>query len=385
MKPDVTESLMLLEDMEVPASSNVVKSYNMLACCREFLNEMPLSCAVMLEGSAIRTNKTLYIICQEPSYSTVYKINIVEGRLTCHDKSLTPHCILETSMSHVEDDILNRLHRPWHFVCDSRFIYAVPSVKNKVYSYCLDQGHINHIDSAWPIGVEFCLFVQVGVKVVAICDTLQVVYHLFQGEWTRHETSGSPGDKKISLSGYAVLSSCTFMVSDAKTKYLLWIWSIVMPPEPLPSGWPIRACLSERCVFAKGFIYTCSHEGLVAYELVEQGDSYNLGELVYLQFSWWSWERNRMCLEYVGEDTTGAIMFCVMKDDHITQPDYSDNDRPPEIPVRTTTVQVKTEEMPDGKLKPKTIGHVDIGTTFVEWNGGAIWTRDCFAAASIQA
>ena len=89
-----------------------------------------------------------------------------------------------------------------------------------------------------------------------------------------------------------------------------------MPPEPLPSGWPIRACLCERCVFAKGFIYTCSHEGLVAYELVEQGDSYNLGELVYLQFSWWSWERNRMCLEYVGEDTTGAIMFCVMKGDY---------------------------------------------------------------------
>ena len=78
------------------------------------------------------------------------------------------------------------------------------------------------------------------------------------------------------------------------------------------------------------------------------------------------------------------LSFELLLDDHITQPDYSDNDRPPEIPVRITTVQVKTEEMPDGKLKPKTIGHVDIGTTFVEWNGGAIWTRDCFAAANIQ-
>jgi len=289
--------------------------------CREFLNEVPLSC-VMLERSAIQTNKTLYIICQVASHSTVYKINILEGRLTCHDKTLTPHCILETSMRHVEDGILNRHHRPWHFVCDSRFIYAVPSVENNIYSCCLDQGHVNHIDSTWPIGVEFRLLVRIGTKVVVISDTLQVVYHLFQGEWTRHETSGPPGDEKISLSGYAVLSSSTFMVSDAKINccYLHDIvndrWTIVMPPEPLPSGWPIRACLSERCVFAKGFIYTCSHEGLVGYELVEQGDSYNLGELVYLQFSWWSWERNRMCLEYVGEDTTGAIMFCVMKGDY---------------------------------------------------------------------
>ncbi|RLN11736.1 hypothetical protein C2845_PM09G12160 [Panicum miliaceum] len=345
-KGDVTESLMLLEDLEVPASSNVVKSYNMLACCREFLNEMPLSCAVMLERSAIRTNKTLYIICQVASHSTVYKINIVDGRLTCHDKTLPPHCILETSMPHIEDDILNRLHRPWHFVCDRRFIYAVPSVENKVYSCCLDQGHINHIDSTWPIGVEFRLFVRVGPKVVAICDTLQVVYHLFQGEWTRHETCGPPGDKKISLSGYAVLSSSTFIVSDAERNYCYLHdivndkWSIVMPPELLPSGWPVMACLSERCVFAKGFIYTCSHEGLAAYELVEQGDSYNLGEL----------------------PDSGNV-----------------------IPLRITIVQVKTEEMPDGKLKPKTIGHVDIATTFVEWNEGALWTRDCFAAADIEA
>ena len=227
-------------------------------------------------------------------------------------------------MRHVEDGILNRHHRPWHFVCDSRFIYAAPSVENNVYSCCLDQGHVNHIDSTWPIGVEFRLLVGVGTKVVAICDTLQVVYHLFQGEWTRHETSGPPGDEKISLSGYAVLSSSTFMVSDAKRNccYLHDIvndrWTIVMPPELLPSGWPVMACLSERCVFAKGFIYTCSHEGLAAYELVEQGDSYNLGELIYLQFSWWSWERNRMCLEYVGEDTSsGAIMFVVMKGDYL--------------------------------------------------------------------
>lgn len=76
------------------------------------------------------------------------------------------------------------------------------------------------------------------------------------------------------------------------------------------------------------------------------------------------------------------MLFSVqlLLDDQICQPGYPRNEKP----VRITTVQVKTEEMPDGKLKPKSIGHVDIGTSFVQGNGGAIWTRDCFAAADIQ-
>lgn len=297
--------------------------------CREVLNEMPLSCTAMLERSVVRTNKTLYIICQVASHSTVYKINILDGRLTCHDKTLTPHGILETSMWFIEDcNILDRLERPWHFVCDSKSIYAVPSFENKVYSCCLDQGNINDIDSTRPVGVQFCFVVLVGIKVVAISGTLQNVYHLSEGKWMCHKTSGPPDlDKEVCLSGYVVLSSSTFMVSDAKENrcFLHDIvndkWSIVKPllkPEFLPSGWPIRACLSERCVFAKGFIYTCTHWGLAAFEFVEQGGSYYLGELVHLEFSWLDcWERSRMCLEYVGEDTSsGAIMFCVARGDY---------------------------------------------------------------------
>lgn len=232
---------------------------------------MPSLRTVTLERSAIRNNKTLYIICQVASHSAVYKINILDGRVMCHDKALGPHCILETSMRDVEDGILNRLHRPWHFVCDDRFIYAAPSVENKVYSCCLDQGNINHTDSTRPIGVEFRLVVRVGMKVVAISDTLRNVYHLFQGEWTCHKTSGPPElDKEVVLSGYVVLNSCTFMVSNAKDNYCFLHdivndkWSIVTPfleRELLPSGWPVCACLSERCVFAKGFVYTCSYGG----------------------------------------------------------------------------------------------------------------------------
>ena len=88
--------------------------------------------------------------------------------------------------------------------------------------------------------------------------------------------------------------------------------------ELLPSDWPRMAFLSDRCVFAKGFIYTCSHGGLAAYELVQQADSYYLGERVDLKLSWCKyWERYQMCLEYIGEDTnSGAIMFYVMKGDY---------------------------------------------------------------------
>jgi hypothetical protein len=184
-----------------------------------------------------------------------------------------------------------------------------------------------------PVGVEFRLVVRVGTKVVGISDTLQYVYHLFGGEWVSHETSGPPGrdlDTKVILSGYVVLSSSTFMVSDAdETRCFLHDmvydqWSIVTPLfEPnskLLWDWPIKACLSERCVLVSGFIYTCSLGGLAAYELVKQGGYCYLGELVDLQFPWrLCWERNRVCLEHVGSNDTStgaAIMFCVMKGDY---------------------------------------------------------------------
>ncbi|CAN6164280.1 unnamed protein product [Urochloa humidicola] len=383
---DAMASLVLLEDMEAPVSSNVVESSKMLSTCREFFNGAPIFCPVMLKSSAIRTSRTLYIICQVASHSTVYKINIVDGRLMCHDRTLTPHCIPQTCMPDDMDGIQNQLNRPGHFVYNGSFICATPSGENRLYLCYVDKGNITLRRSKRPIGVEFRLVVRVGKKIVGIGDTLQDVYHLFRGDWILHETSGPSGldlGSNVTLSGYVVLSSTTFMVSDAKNNrcFLCDIvfdeWSIVKPlfEQKLPPAWPRMACLSERCVLVNGFIYTCSHGGLAAYELVEQHGSYYLGERVDLQFSWRiCWERNRMCLEHVGKDTsTGAIMFCMMKDDCNSQPGYT---------VRITTVQVETERMADGKLKPKTIGHVDIGTIYVEWSEGEgrLWTRKCFAA-----
>jgi hypothetical protein len=117
-----------------------------------------------------------------------------------------------------------------------------------------------------------------------------------------------------------------------------------------------------------------------------------------------------MCLDYVGQDTqSGTIMFSVLQGDyfsHLFRSNFenstlmqfffktllgdsvrgpSDSDNYHTICV--TVVQVNTEGMRNGNLKPKTIGHVDIGRSFVEWDVDSewrrrvVWTRSCFAAA----
>ncbi|KAK3128274.1 hypothetical protein QOZ80_6BG0459260 [Eleusine coracana subsp. coracana] len=66
---------------------------------------------------------------------------------------------------------------------------------------------------------------------------------------------------------------------------------------------------------------------------------------VYLKFLWEkSWERHRMCFEYVGKDTnSGSIMFCVLQD-YSTCVDYTPDNTGG---VCITTVQVKTEGLPN--------------------------------------
>lgn len=51
------------------------------------------------------------------------------------------------------------------------------------------------------------------------------------------------------------------------------------------------------------------------------------------------------------------LPFVLFLDDYICEPGYTEN----KYPVRVTNVQVETERRAKGKLRPKTIGHVDIG------------------------
>ncbi|CAL5047305.1 unnamed protein product [Urochloa decumbens] len=388
-----------------PTSEHTDGSYFEFRFLQEFMDKSPFSDAVMLECSDVQVSKAVYIICQVASYSAVYKIKTLNGKLiSCHDKILAPHCIMDNMYDH--DGYRRNQPLPWHFICGSEHIYAVPYRGNEISACSLHQGTLHHFPARKPIGDEFsiALVLRVGHKTIAIGDSLQGVYHLSHAnEWTHLSTHGLPDlERKVNLSGYVVLSEESFMVSDADTNrcFLLNLqlnrWSIVMPflklirslecgRELRPSCLAGRAFLSERAVLVKGFIYTCSLGGLAAYELVEQDGSYYLGDRIDLHFRCnKSWERHRMCFDYVGEDAhSGTIMFFVLQgDDYVRQPGYSNNCHP----ICITAVQVKSEVLRNGKLKPKRIGFVDIGRSFIEcddvWDNHAIWTRSCFAAAS---
>ncbi|TVU11643.1 hypothetical protein EJB05_45240, partial [Eragrostis curvula] len=331
----------------------------------EFVNESPFIDAVMLERSAIKISikKALYIICQNHSSSTVYEISVLDGRLSCHDKTLTRHCVMDAFVCDDAHDLMER-PRPWHFVCDRK-----------------------------PIGdehVSIALIVGVGHKIVAISDPLDRVYYLHDGEW-KHLMTCQPVDlgRKIQLSGHAVLNDESFLVSDAESCYC-YLFSLdngtrrVVRPysefsKSQTSYWSLRGFLSGRSVFAEGFIYTCRGGGLAAYEIFEAEDSCCIGSQIYFRMPWRNdWKTGCMCLDYLGKDVnSGAIIFCVVQGDQ-----YYNYLRPGALAkpsVWTTTIQVKTERMPNGKQEPVAIGHLDISTSFIEQDVGSIWTTGCFA------
>ncbi|CAL5052395.1 unnamed protein product [Urochloa decumbens] len=289
----------------------------------------PFRHAVMLEHSPIRISKTLYIVCQVASSAVVFETNILDGKFACQGKTLTPHCTVDL------EPFIWDMDRPLpsQYVCVGKSIYVVSSKGDDICECSLDTMTPHHFPTR-PVG-NICLICKVGNNIVAITDTLQCVYSMSSKHgWLRHEASGIPGlERKVNLSGYVVLSDESFMVSDVDSSqcYLLDMrdnkWRSVMPyalqdrTEQQPNDWLEMAFLSERSVFVKGFIYTCSGGGLTAYELIEEGNSYYLGDGIDLKFPWSkSWEHERMCLDCIGEHTSsGAILFCVIPVNVIVQ------------------------------------------------------------------
>ncbi|CAN6244624.1 unnamed protein product [Urochloa humidicola] len=348
--------------MEFKASSNVVESSKMLTCCREFFNQSPFICALRLENSVTQTTKDVFVICQAPSYSTVFKITIVDGKLACHNQNHTAYGMMDTFVCSDLDDLREESF-PWHFICrDSTSIYAVQDKTSDIHALSLDNGISCSFDAARPAGISFsiALVLTDGPRIIAISDTLGLYILSDTHEWKPHIIQGS-----VDL--------------ENKNK-----WSIVreysndsgsLPTSP--TGWSGSGFLSGRSVFVEGFIYTCAERGLQAYQIIKLQDSVYLGQHISLEFSWHKcWERMRMCLDYVGQDTTsGAIMFCVVQGNHY--------DRRPDAPLKhsllMTTIQVKTERTSRDTLKPVAVGHVSIGTSFIDMDGGPIWTCSCFA------
>jgi hypothetical protein len=94
--------------------------------------------------------------------------------------------------------------------------------------------------------------------------------------------------------------------------------SVVLRCTSLPAQ-----LLNGRSVFVDGFIYTCTSGGLLAYELVQQGNDHKeLEEPIFLKFSWQlsdrrSWVAERMCLDCVDKDKiSNAIIFCVVQGEY---------------------------------------------------------------------
>ncbi|PVH47408.1 hypothetical protein PAHAL_4G054800 [Panicum hallii] len=390
---EMTPSMSL--ELMVPASSNVAESSKMLTCCREFFSESPYILALRLENSVIQTTKDLYIVCQAPSHATVFKINIRDGKLACHNQNLKPYGVMDTFVCSDPDDLMEQPF-PWHFTCDRKSIYAVPDKTNGIHVLSLDKGSVISLEATGPTGTDFSisLFLAVGSNIIAINDTLGGVYHLSDThEWVPHSIQRSVHlEKKVELSGYAVLSDKSFMVCDGKTDCCFLFdldkdtWSIVRAysdissslPIVQPTEWSASRFLRGRSALAEGFIYTCADGGLRAYEIIKVQDSYCLSEGIFLKFPWLKyWGSDRMCLDYVGQDTaSGAIMFCVVQGNNYDQHRL---DAPDKHRVLITTIQIKTERTSRFTLKPVAVGHADGGTSFVGQDGGPIWTSSCFA------
>ena len=237
----------------------------------------------------------------------------------------------------------------------------------------------------------FIMAIRVGHKNVAVTDALQV-FHMCstQTMWLPYSIDLSHlANKKVKLSGYAVLGDDSFIVNDTVTSSCLLFdlsvkqWRVVMPCDAyrfcglhIASTLPGSPLLNGRCVFADGFIYTCEDGGLVAYELLEEGNSLLLSHPIFLTFScYMDWEGERMCLDYTGKDDSGAIIFFVV------QGGYPSSDT--KHGVHIATVRIKTEKTLSEKIrKPVGIDSLDCVTRFVEHEKGAFSTRNCFAAGS---
>ncbi|VAI88532.1 hypothetical protein VPH35_129845 [Triticum aestivum] len=407
---DYNQGKQAMLPVEDPIRSHIVESSEtMLACCRKFLFGTQFPGCVVLEEPAIRINKDLYIVCQVGSHSVVYKTEIVNGRLKqgCHDNPLGQAFTTETfprtggtteTVIPAGDDchVLDRLseqHSHWHVLCSSSFIHAISCTQDDIHVFNLSYKAHGHSTITRPATDPFVMVVQVGHETIALTANLQVFCHT-ASKWAQYKIDGSlVHNWKVNLSGYAVLSDNSFIVSDTETRSCLLLdvrtkrWCVVMPAYRFCRdrlfNTAVEAPLNGRSVFVEGFIYTCSTGGLAAYDLFEKGDSMYLDDPIFLPFTWpKSWESDMMCLDYVAKDRiSGAIIFCVVQGENLDcssgwLPSCSRRHR-----VHITTVQVKTETT-NGKMKPVRIDHVDVGTCFIDENKGLVSTRCCFAVGT---
>ncbi|CAN6182721.1 unnamed protein product [Urochloa humidicola] len=338
----------------------VEKFSEMLTCCREFLNGKPepASGAIALDFCKMATRSDFYFICQAYQCSLLYQISTSGGKLTCSGKALEAVLHLDTVGFGDVGDVVGD-PPAWYFVHRGSTLDVIPSSPDCNH-YVVDVERKSYrLYKSKRSKLFFSAVFRAGQYVVALCDTLQYVYVLRNNfQWRRQKTASRSVDvsQKVKVSGFVDLND-RFMISDFDTdEFFLfdlrrWEWFSVSPSFGLLSG---------RCIFAEGFIYTCSNKGLFAYKLTYDGTSYSLDLPIMLDFNWKYICGNRRFLSFDSickGEIDDSIVFCVVYGHETADPSTSSHT------LATTTIQVMLMETALGTKMPVRVDHVDISVS----------------------
>ncbi|PUZ71245.1 hypothetical protein GQ55_2G299200 [Panicum hallii var. hallii] len=312
-----------------------VKFSEMLACCREFLSGKPEPGrgVIPLDFCKIATGSYFYFICKADQDT------VRSGDVGIHDPPA------------------------WYFVHRGSTLDVIPSSPDCDH-YVVDVERKSYrLYKSKRSKLFFSAVFRAGEYVVALGDTLQYVYILRNNfQWRRRNTASRSVDvsRKVKVSGFVDLIDDAFMISDFNTdEFFLfdlkrWEWFSVRPSFCFLSG---------RCIFAEGFIDTCSDEGLAAFELIHDDTSYRLGVPIMLDFSWKYICGNRRFLSFASickGEIGDCIAFCVVHGHELAHPSTWSHT------LATTTIQVQLVETAPGTKKPVRVDHVDIFLSSIE-------------------
>ncbi|CAL4940361.1 unnamed protein product [Urochloa decumbens] len=348
--------------------------YNLLQADEENSDDdnMPNCCRRVLSGGVPKlkeckslTKPELYFICQVDDRSLVYQISIIGGKLTCHDKLLEPLVSLDTIRP--EECAIEDPPPSWHFVHQGSKLYVIPSIpEQNHYEVDVSSKLYNLVKQERP-DVCFSVVSPAGQHIVALGDTLQDVYVFDEQtfKWLPFKTSSGSVDftRKIYVLGFVDLTNDMFLISDAGMEgcFLLDLsrkeWFVVKLPLGLWQN--AEGVLFGKCLFAQGFIYSCTGTGFNAFELLKEDTCYCLGFgrwPIFLEFPYVGFpDRKLVCFDSIcEEDNPRSLVICALQGCVSAAP-FTSRHR-----LATTTVEVKLEEAAQGRKRPIRIDHIDM-------------------------
>ncbi|CAL4915301.1 unnamed protein product [Urochloa decumbens] len=379
-----------LQDPSIHVSSTN-GGYNLLQADEENSDDdnMPNCCRRVLSGGVPKlkeckslTKPELYFICQVDDRSLVYQISIIGGKLTCHEKLLEPLVSLDTIRP--EECAIEDPPPSWHFVHQGSKLYVIPSIpEQNHYEVDVSSKLYNLVEQERP-HICFSVVSRAGQHIVALGDTLQDVYVFDEQtfKWLPFKTSSGSVDltRKIYILGFVDLTNDMLLISDAGMEgcFLLDLsrneWFVVKLALGLWQN--AEGVLFGKCLFAQGFIYSCTGTGFNAFELLKEDTCYCLGFgwPIWLEFPYVGFpDRKLVCFDSIcEEDNPRSLVICALQGCVSAAP-FTSRHR-----LATTTVEVKLEEAAQGRKRPIRIDHIDISDFTID-NKGWIWTNFAFS------